>query len=98
MNTHTGFCIVCGYTTQVDRHHGRRCPFGHGDLGIIQNKVVKLFLKRGMSGRERIESLKSTLPNIYERLMENKEFEVSMDFYLREAPHQITKPYGQISG
>lgn len=96
MNTHTGFCIICGYTTQVEkRRGGRLCPNGHGNLGVIYNKVVKVFLKKGMSGQERVQSLKEKLPNIYKSLMSEKDFEISIDFDIRE-PLTVTKPYGQI--
>lgn len=98
MNTHTGFCIVCGYVTQVQKRNmtARLCPNGHGELGIISNKVVKLFLRKGMTGNMRVLSLQNTLPDVYSRLLSRKDAEISVDYDLREPPIQVSRRYGQV--
>lgn len=74
--------------------YNRRCPRGHGELGIISHRVVKVFLKKNQTGLERIESLKENLPNNYQRLLRDKHKELGIDL---TPPKKITKRYGQVN-
>ena len=94
MKSNLGFCIICGYTSAVRLFNSNHlCPHGHGELGVISFRLVKVFLHKRDSGLERVNSLKKKLPQTYDRLWKDKQRELG----LSDKPiTKVSKPYGWI--
>lgn len=57
MNTHFAICKSCGYTTNAQRSSGRKCPFGHGELLVLDHRYAKLLSNKNDKGSDKLRKL-----------------------------------------